>query len=503
MVGILYVTDHDKFHFKGEKGAYSSMKKAAERLINSYPDKFDTEWKAYQFLDEIKKAAAVSSHELKQQKIEAISINWNSLYERLSPQLPIIFAITDNADKLVFTVNGNKEVRKISFRTKDEAVNALQKDEKIWKALKAFYLNAEELIGHHHKLSWADFIKRITHDYLLLDETKQIDPNEIKRVSWDSEGYAYKKFDVSKVAEGPTPTWDEFTSRLDYPEVFMAWVWSIIEPDNNIRQAMWLVGKGDDGKSVVQKAITSLLGASYVKSMQARELGEKFFLSSVYGKVLVNYADCDDIYLFGNPKIKQITGGDSTSIEFKSKDSFTGDVYAKLFVTSNKNPKINPESRAQVTRLIRLEVQRPEKQDAAFQARLESEIWQFLWKCKECYFKSVNEGHNKLNLPPELQEKIFSMCASESYNLMRDFMHNMLEFGKDFYCPVSSFKLNLREFAAAQHIESSQLKYLQADVEEKLHLDGVKVSRIEHQGQMTTCFVGFRIRGEKEFKLAD
>ncbi len=498
MINIYYVSDEGKFHFKGLKGRNVTKEAAAKRLMEQYPERFSAEWLAYKFLEDIQENCAVTSNSLKEAKINEAYLDWQVLYDALKDKLPLLFTITEGADKLVFTVNARNEVQKIAFKNNTELTNALQKDAVVWRILRDFYQNYEPLQAHKHKISFYEFIRRLTTEFLIMDEEKLIDPNDIKRISWHQDEYAYKKFDISMVAPGPMPAWNEFLSRLDYPEIFGAWVWSIIEPDNNVRQAMWLVGQGDDGKSVVQKALTALLGRQYVKSMQARELGEKFFLSGVYGKVLVNYADCDEIYLLNNPKIKQITGGDSTSIEFKSKDSFTGDVYAKLFITSNKNPKINPESRAQVTRLIRLDVKRPTQQTAGFQTALESEIYAFLDYCKTCFLTTINEGHNRLILPPELQEKIFSLCAAESYNLVKEFFHNKVELGADYYCPISRFRLALREFATLeQHIDSSQMRHFVADIEDKIHLDGIQAVRTEVAGSMITAYKGFKIKGDK------
>lgn len=495
MINVLYLKDHNKYYFKGEKGAYSSKEKAAAKLMSEYPDRFTAEWEAFKYLDEIKEQSATTSAAIKQQKAEETYLNWQVVYDQLAEKLPVVFAITDAADKIVYTINEQKEVRKISFKTSTELVNALQKDPAVWKTLKSFYATNEQLQLHKHKISFHEFMRKITVEFLMLDEKKQIEPEDIKRISWMPDDYAFKKFDASRVRPGEFPAWQEFLSRLDYPEVFAAWVWSIIEPDNNVRQAMWIVGQGDDGKSVVMKALTNLLGNSYVKSMQARELGEKFFLSSVYGKTLVNYADTEEIYLLSNPKIKQITGADSTSIEFKGKDSFTGDVYAKLFVTSNKNPKINPESRAQVTRLIRLDVKRPTEQTSNFQNRLEAEIWFFLDYCKNCFLKYISEGNNKLNLPVDLQEKIFSLCAADSYNVMVEFFANKIVLGKEHICPVPDFKLALREFATLeQHIDSSQMRHFTADVEDKLHIDGIQAVRMNIDGQMKTVYTGFKLR---------
>lgn len=496
---VVYLEDEAKFLFK-KSGSRLPRDKAAKKILTEFPGAFLRHSDLEEWLDKVKSQLSTTSKAVKREKAEATSINWMQVYDELAPNLPIVYAITNTATKHIFTIKPNNEVSRISFKRNEDIVNALQYDVEVWKALKNFYLASPHFEGHHHKMHFHDFVKTIAYNYLMLDETKQINPTAVKRISWEANEYAYKKFDPSQIKHGPTPTWDEFTSRLDYPEVFKAWVWSVIEPYNNIRQALWLHGGGDDGKSVVQKALSSLLGSQYVKSMQAGELNNQFFLSSVYGKTLVTYADTEEIHIFNNPRIKQITGGDSTSIEFKGQDSFTGDVYSKLFITSNKNPKINPESRAQVSRLIRLQVSKPKTQDKGFQARLESEIWHFLAQCNDAYQKHINEGCNKLLLPPELEKKIIDLCASEGYALMMDFTQNNLEFGdtEEHYCPISEFKRAAREFASEQHLDASQIKYFLQDVEERLQQLGmVAGSKRTIDKKITTVYEGFKLKETK------
>lgn len=496
MLDIVYISDADKFLIKAT-GKRLSRDNAAKYLLSKHEQAFPNHSVAHAFLDDIQASNALSSFDLKQEKSAEQAIDWDALYADVADRLPVVFAITDTAQKLLFNVTPQREVRKVSFKTADDAVNALLKDTPTWEALKSFYHTTEHLLPMHRRaMQLVPFVKQLAMNFLLVDTAKKIEPDDIKRISWDEADYAYKKFDASRVQPGPTPAWDEFTSRLDYPDVFRAWVWGVVEPSNNIRQALWIVGEGNDGKSAAQNALTALLGRSYVKAMQDGELNEKFFLSGVYGKTLITYADARELYIFNNPKIKQITGADSTSIEFKGQDSFTGNVYCKLFVTSNKNPKINPESRAQLTRLIRLEVSKPKTQDAGFQARLEAEIWPFLHQCREAYERLIDEGNNKLNIPLELQDKIIELCSSDGYSTMRDFVSNHVEFDVDAITPVSEFRRVAREFAISQHIETSQIKHLLADAEEKFFTRGVQTASRTVNNRPTTVYKGIRIIGD-------
>lgn len=496
MLDVVFVEDTQRFCFKHE-GKTLKRDSAVKYLLEEHSDTFSTYSSAHAFLDDIQENNKATKRQLKAEKAEQDALDWDALYAELSSKLPVLYAITDNAVKMLFTCTPNREVRKVNFKTIDDAVVALQKDVKVWVGLKDYYRNSPHLTPLHRlKMPFIPFVKQLVSHYLLADETKQIQPEDIKRISWDESEYAYKKFDITQVQPGPTPAWDEFTSRLDYPEVFRAWVWSVVEPSNNIRQAIWLVGEGNDGKSAAQNALTALLGKPYVKAMQDGELHEKFFLSGVYGKTLINYADAREIYLFNHPKIKQITGGDTTSIEFKGQDSFAGDVYSKLFITSNKNPKINPDSRAQLTRLIRLEVSKPKTQDAGFQSRLEAEIWPFLHQCREAYEQYISPGHNRLMLPQDLEDKIIELCSSSSHQLMISFIRNHIEYDPDSYTPMADFRRWASEYAINQNVERSQIKHILDDVEEKLSMNGVQVKQKLHDKKLTIVYQGIKLVGD-------
>jgi phage/plasmid-associated DNA primase len=338
-------------------------------------------------------------------------------------------------------------------------------------------------------------------EHMMVDERHLFDHDPLQ-ISWEHEDYAYKKMDSGLLEPGNTPTWNEFTARLDYPSVFMAWVWSIFEPTNNLRQMLWLRGAGNDGKSSVQKAIEQTIGRNYCYSMKPGDELQQWFQKNVFGKVLVNYADCRNQFLVTNDNIKQLTGGDTTSIEGKGENSFTGKIYSKLLVTSNFHPKINPENQAQMTRLIKLEVasQEDTKKDSKFEVRLQAEFYAFLYKCRDAFEALIAPGYDKLLLPEKLVERMKIDCASYTYLNVQDFVQDHIEFGMEFFCnPADLNRVSKDYFLNDKNISMEQYKHHASELEAKLQMHNcIMLRHSEYGDDAQTMWQGFRLKETKK-----
>jgi hypothetical protein len=430
------------------------------------------------------------------------AMNFGQIWEDMRSLVPMYKRTNKNGQAQIFFVADNNEVSKIDYTDSDALVDALMHRKETFKKIREYYNQSPLLEQVRDKLSLKIFLVKMLTEYMMLDERHLFD-QEPAQISWNMSDYAYKKMDSTKLVAGATPTWDEFTSRLDYPEVFMAWVWSIFEPTNNIRQILWLKGAGNDGKSSVQKAIESVIGREYCYSMKPGDEAQQWFQKNVFGKVLVNYADCQSPYLINSISIKQLTGGDTTSIEGKGENSFTGKIYSKLFVTSNYNPKINPELQAHTSRLIKIEVapQADNKKDSGFETRLQDEIYAFLFKCQLAFNKLISKGYERLELPASLTEKMNADCASETFHNVQDFVQEFIEFGVEQLCNPSDLKRISKDyFLLEKRLSTEQYKYHAAELEAKLYLMGCSLFRHGSSGSQITMWRGFRIRPQAKLK---
>ena len=182
------------------------------------------------------------------------AVNFAQLWEELRTLVPLYKRTNGNGQSQIFFVSENLEVSKVDYTDTDALVDALMHRKETFAAIREHYNTSDSLEQVRVRMSLKTFLVKMLTEFMMVDERHLLDVEPIQ-VSWQPEDYAYKKMDLSLLQPGPTPTWDEFTSRLDYPAVFQAWVWSIFEPTNNIRQVLWLKGAGNDGKSSLQTAI--------------------------------------------------------------------------------------------------------------------------------------------------------------------------------------------------------------------------------------------------------
>lgn len=467
-----------------------------QSYMRSQDQKYHDEKILAQYISDLMAVPITSDQLAESKRQQKKGTDWAAIWEDFRPLVPLYKRTNLNGQSQIFFVDERNEVAKIDYTDVDALVDALMHRKSTFQGIREYFQQTDSLADIRAKMSLKAFLVKMLTEYLMLDERHLLDW-EPAQISWEPDVYAYKKMDIAKLKSGTTPTWDEFTSRLDYPAVFMAWVWSIFEPTNNLRQVLWLKGAGNDGKSSVQKAIESVIGRDYCYSMKPGDESQQWFQKNVFGKVLVNYADCRNVYLIDANSIKQLTGGDTTSIEGKGENSFTGKIYSKLLVTSNYCPRINPELQAHTSRLIKLEVspQSDMRKDAGFEHRLRDEIYAFLHKCQAAFEALISTGNERLELPQELQEKIKVDCASETYLNVQDFVQEHVEFSTEDLANPADLKRTAKDyFLLEKRLTAEQYKYHLAELEAKLFLYGCSLLRHGNDGKQVTMWRGFKLK---------
>lgn len=144
----------------------------------------------------------------------------------------------------------------------------------------------------------------------------------------------------------PSPVFDKFMQDLtsgdkDIKELLMEYMGVCISNVNGSRakKALFLVGKGNTGKSRPRLLMEKLIGAEYCSSVNISDLEERFGTSALYGKRIVGAPDMSAMNVKELKMFKSITGGDSIPIEFKGKDHFQYSYKGVLWFGANEMPK--------------------------------------------------------------------------------------------------------------------------------------------------------------------
>jgi putative DNA primase/helicase len=107
-----------------------------------------------------------------------------------------------------------------------------------------------------------------------------------------------------------------------------------------IHKALMLVGDGANGKSTFLQLLRMMLGEENVCTIPLHDLeASSFARSSLYGKLANIYPDLSDRALKSTGYFKMLTGGDTVSAEYKFRDRFEFQNYAKLIFSCNKVPE--------------------------------------------------------------------------------------------------------------------------------------------------------------------
>ena len=154
-------------------------------------------------------------------------------------------------------------------------------------------------------------------------------------------------FDLEERNVLEAPTWQEIFSRMSNAEAFAMRVASLLLPDTQRRQVVWLSGDANSGKSVVTGSIGRLLGDAFT-SVESEP--DSFWKSSLVGKRAVVMHEAKVNFL-RTPLFKSITGDDMHLINDKGEKRFLARIDALFFMTSNDEPLV-PRDQAVLSRII-------------------------------------------------------------------------------------------------------------------------------------------------------
>ena len=105
------------------------------------------------------------------------------------------------------------------------------------------------------------------------------------------------------------------------------------------KKALFMVGKGNTGKSVLRNLINRLLGTTNVSGGSLADLEERFGKSNIYNKRVYGSPDLGCISVAQLETFKNITGGDVIPVERKSKDPFEYQYRGLVWFGCNAMPR--------------------------------------------------------------------------------------------------------------------------------------------------------------------
>lgn len=315
----------------------------------------------------------------------------------------------------------------------------------------------------------------------MLGSAKVID--NIVPLSNDTSVPSFKYVDLEAFdkAEGKYPAWQNFMDTFKEPEskqVFMAWIYSILDAKNKSPQLLWLSSQGGTGKSSMVNALTDMLGEC-VGTISDKDISSDFGMETVIGKRLVINADNKKPAILHTEVIHNLTTGDIVTVNRKNKTKFSARLYVKLLVCSNVKPNLNTDENNQNRRIIYIEQNTPTEDQLIkegrlkivdgikisydnadeFKERLKAEFPAFIKEAKKHYDR-LCPARGSVAIPESLNNLMKEELNATENNEIIDFINNNYEVKSSLDLPENESFVQSKDFKEDFRNESEEFQRL-------------------------------------------
>ena len=122
----------------------------------------------------------------------------------------------------------------------------------------------------------------------------------------------------------------------------LAW---LMVPYMSLQKAVLALGAGANGKSIFLSGVTSFIGRPNCAAMSLHAIeGDRFAAARLMGKLVNVCPDLPSAYLESTSMFKAIVGGDRIPAEYKFRDGFDYEPFARLLFSANHPPKSGDSS---------------------------------------------------------------------------------------------------------------------------------------------------------------
>jgi hypothetical protein len=284
--------------------------------------------------------------------------------------------------------------------------------------------------GTETYLKDSDFVKKGVEHWLTGKEQINEKPTTIAFKSDPRLAFHRLNFDPIRCAlpdfEANAPTWNELLSRMSDPVAFCLRMGSLFDPCADRKQAIYISGPKDSGKSQIMVILGHIAGVDSdgggaYTSLSNEDLDTPFWRGTLINRRVVCIGEASPKFLC-TEAFKAITGDSWHNINEKNRPMFMGKLSCLLFFFSNDAPAIDskPDLIERVIDIRISAVNKPRDEllgEVEYQKQLRAELPHFLGYCIEEYSKKPGkriECNNKY-----LQETIDEK-ESESITLFEN-----------------------------------------------------------------------------------
>jgi len=146
-----------------------------------------------------------------------------------------------------------------------------------------------------------------------------------------------------------------FNGDQECHDLLQEWFGYNLIASNHMQSMMFLIGVRNSGKSTTVNVLRNLLGPRRCSAISAEDLFHRFGLHSLVGRYAAIISEPGQLGRYNSQhvlqKIKQITGGDTVSIDRKFKDAIDVKLFCRMTYADNFLPDFRDDSGAFLRRV--------------------------------------------------------------------------------------------------------------------------------------------------------
>lgn len=246
-------------------------------------------------------------------------------------------------------------------------------------------------------------------------------------VPWNPEYRTTIKFDMNFDPHVKCPNFERYMSEWLPDEhlamVVQEYLGMCLIPESKWRTALFLYGKGCNGKSVLLEMIIRLFG-EHVSSISLPDLSSRFSPARLKDKMVNICDDTDVTYIKETGRLKALISGNAISVENKGATSFDMTNTARMIFSAQERPKAMDTSHGWMSRWIFVEF----GQTFKVSARVKDEMERHMRHEAAGIFNWLIDGLRRLHLQDDFTKSVVVKQASHDYELTNN---NVLAFRED------------------------------------------------------------------------
>ncbi|MCD8328268.1 MAG: phage/plasmid primase, P4 family [Ruminococcus sp.] len=241
----------------------------------------------------------------------------------------------------------------------------------------------------------------------------------------------------------PTPVFDSYMHTLTngnaaVEQLLLEFIGACISNIKGwrMKKSLFLVGKGDTGKSQLKSLVEKLLGKGNFIGIDLKEIEARFGTGAVYGTRLAGSSDMSFLSVDELKTFKKLTGGDSLYAEFKGQQAFEFTYSGLLWFCMNRLPKFGGDDGKWVYDRIMVvdcpNVIPKEKQDKQLLDKMYAERDGIVYKAVTALQTVIKNGY-RFSEP---------QSVSNARNIYMEENNTVISFFNECMCPWPDGRLN-------------------------------------------------------------